>query len=54
MTITITITEEQHTEALEIVQELVEYVAAGYAAPSDVFSVRLARLNEILWGAIIE
>ena len=44
--------EEQHNELLQLVEELNGYVEAGYAAPSDIFKHRLNRINEILWELI--
>ena len=44
--------EDQHNELLALIEELQGYVAAGYAAPTDIFNTRLDRANEILWQIV--
>lgn len=38
----------QYLEAEELLDELKDYVGAGYAAPSDIFRSRLDRLMVLL------
>lgn len=42
------VTITQYLEAEELLDELKDYVGAGYAAPSDIFRSRLDRLMVLL------